>query len=670
METIIKVLLLIGVSVLLSNSGGDRDGNFQYDGTKNAPPSLVRARSSDDLEKRFKASLVELYGTLQLQRSDYYLASGDTTASPASAPFSMTTRQESSVDESDRLKTDGQYIYVNSMHKPSIKIFEAKQGRPSLIAELAIKTLSNNELLSGLYLRHNKKQLIAIAGDGRHGSGNSWLSSEHWKDRKTELFTVDISSPAEPALLGKLSLDGQLISSRRIGSVLYVATSHTVKIPHLIDSPQNHTETALNRILIAKTPLDDMLPKYRSNGQRHALFDAENCFFTGKKTTNYTQHSIISLLAIDLDNAASKPKGQCFIGDAETVYASANAIYLATTQYQYANKLSDVIYEGSPTTEIHKFSLDGMQTNYVGSASIDGHLGWQQSLKSFRMSEHNGVLRVLSYVGEQADSIESPARLHVLRGNANNTSLDIIGTLPNASRPEPLGKKGEQIYASHFMGKRGYLVTFRATDPLYLLDISDPTDPYILSALELDGHSDYLQPIGKNFLLGIGKDAVAQTSGNTQASSFLGAWDQGVKLSLIDISNPSAPIEKQKIILGKRGTQTAVSTTHHALTTLLKGDNLQVNLPVSLHDTKIENENYSAARHPSDYFGWTEDVLYRLNIDINSGEISVLTPIVAEMADEPENKDYYQTDWQHDRSAIIDDDTYYLKRDEIFTLAD
>lgn len=670
METIIKIILLISATSLLGNSGGLGNGNLPNDSVTSTSSSLLRVSSFDYLEKQFKASLVKQYGTLERpQRRDYYLASGDSTAS-ASGLFSRTTLQESNVDESDRLKTDGQYIYVNSIRKPSIKVFETEQGRSALVAELPIKTLSKNALLSGLYLRTDKKQLIAMADDGRPGSADSWFSAEYWSDRQTELFTIDVNSPTDPLLLSKLSIDGQLISSRRIGSVLYLATRHTATIADLIKSPQNSSETALNRELIADTQIDDMLPKYQSDGQWHALFDADNCFYTNKQATNYAQHSIISLLAIDLDKAGEKPMGQCFIGDTETVYASANAIYLATTQYQYTDESSGVIYAGSPTTEIHKFSLGGAQTDYAGSASINGHLGWQQNQKSFRMSEHEGALRVLSYVGEQADSIESPARLHVLKENAYNPSLDIIGTLPNKSRPSPLGKQGELIYASRFIGDRGYLVTFRNTDPLYILDISDPTDPYILSALEIDGHSDYIQPIGKNFLLGIGKDAVAQTPDDATFSPFRGAWDQGVKLSLIDIRNPLAPIEKQKIILGKRGTKTALSTTHHALTTLLKGNILQVNLPVSLHETEITFENYNPAPHPSDYFGWTQDALYRFNIDINSGEISTLKPIIDGTNGLLKSPEQDSPDWQHDRSAIIDGDTYYLKRDEIITSAD
>jgi len=636
-----------------------------------ASPTLVRAHSSDDLKTHLTHSLLEKYGTFdESAESEFILASDDVGTAPSnSATFSSTTLQHSGVDESDRLKTDGRYLYIAATHTPSIKIVEASSAAP-LLSEVSLQT-QHGAQLSGLYLRKDHQQLIALASGGHNNRQNAsaWFSDTYWKSRKTEIFTLDISEPEAPTAISKLTLDGKLISSRRIGSILYLATRHTATLPDLIEYPENSTQARVNHSLISDLSLESLLPTYEINNEKQALFNAQDCLYAGKSHLNYSQHSVISLLAIDLNDAVPTPKGQCFVGDVETVYASADAIYLATTQYQYTNDVSEVIYKGSPSTQIHKFTLDGLHTDYAGSASIEGHLGWQQNQKALRMSEENGILRVLSYVGAQADSIESPARLHVLKQSANDMALDIIATLPNAKQPQPLGKKGEHIYASRFIGDRGYLVTFQNTDPLYILDLSDPSNPYILSALNIEGYSDLLHPVGENYLLGVGKEAIAQTPNEDDFTAPRGAWYQGVKLSLIDISDPSSPFEKQTIVLGKRGSETAASITHHALTTLRTGNTLQVNLPVSLHEEVVDN--YGAAAHPVDHFGWTQEALYRFDIDINRGEISALKPIVAKMNDVPEDAAYYyDTGWQYDRSAIINGDAYYLKRDEIFTLAD
>ena len=66
----------------------------------------------------------------------------------------------------------------------------------------------------------------------------------------------------------------------------------------------------------------------------------------------------------------------------------------------------------------------------------------------------------------------TPAPTGQLSAAANGAEhTDVIGQLPNAARPAPLGKPGEQIYAVHFLGNRGYVVTFHRTDPLYVLDL-------------------------------------------------------------------------------------------------------------------------------------------------------------------------------------------------------
>ena len=156
-------------------------------------------------------------------------------------------------------------------------------------------------------------------------------------------------------------------------------------------------------------------------------------------------------------------------------------------------------------------------------------------------------------------AIESPGRLTILKESAG--ALAVVGELPNAARPEPLGKPGEQLYASRFIGNRGYLVTYRLTDPLYVLDLSDPADPKVAGELEVDGYSDYLFPLSENLLLGVGKDAISD--GASGDGRF--AWYQGVKVSLIDVSDPARPREAARSIIGRRGTDATVLRDHHGI---------------------------------------------------------------------------------------------------------
>ena len=58
------------------------------------------------------------------------------------------------------------------------------------------------------------------------------------------------------------------------------------------------------------------------------------------------------------------------------------------------------------------------------------------------------------------------------------------------------------------MGDRGYLVTFKKTDPLFVIDLSQPRTPTVLGELVIPGYSDYLHPYDATHLIGVGKEAV------------------------------------------------------------------------------------------------------------------------------------------------------------------
>lgn len=659
METTIKIIVLLLTSLTLYSCGGGCDDQ-QPLSQSTGSLTIKRASSNDELERYLKASLVNNYAT-EVHRPVYMLASADSaeaSVSGAAQTFSTTNTQESDVDEADRLKTNGDVIFTSSINAPEINIFSAQPGAPAL-ATYPVDTL-NDAKLSGLYLRSNANQLIALSGDSPQNFPlwDNWFMPSHWANRKTEVFSLDVAVPTAPELQRKLTLDGQLISSRRIGSTLYLATRHTPSIDGLTEYPEDERVLRTNRDLINAESLAEMMPHYQINGgSEQSLFSVEDCFVSDYQHPKQQQSSIIGLIAVDLNDATLTPRGQCYVGDAETIYASSKAIYLATTHVAYDDKSS---------TELHKFSLDGAVPNYRGTGSVSGHLGWQQDLKPFRMSEHNDVLRIVTYTGDQSDSDHSPATLYTLRENTATASLDILGSLPNETHPTPLGKPGEQIYATRFIADKAYLVTFRTTDPLYIVDLTDPANPFMASELEINGYSDYLHPVGENYLLGIGKDAVA--ANQTENSSDVmgdgrGAWVQGVKLSLIDISDASAPYEKQQIILGKRGSDTAASRTHHALTSLLRGDILEIALPLTIHDTPFFDDMPDS---PSQYYQWTKDTLYRLSINTNTGEIQTLADIDSERRrDDPMY--YYSQEWQHDRSAIIDDTVYYLQGDKVIS---
>ena len=96
----------------------------------------------------------------------------------------------------------------------------------------------------------------------------------------------------------------------------------------------------------------------------------------------------------------------------------------------------------------------------------------------------------------------------------------------------------ERVYSARFMGKTGYFVTFKETDPLFSVDLSDPKNPKIIGALKIPGFSDYLHPYGKNKLLGIGMNVDEKTMST-----------DGVKLTMFDISDPENVKEEQTYVI-------------------------------------------------------------------------------------------------------------------------
>jgi uncharacterized secreted protein with C-terminal beta-propeller domain len=232
----------------------------------------------------------------------------------------------------------------------------------------------------------------------------------------------------------------------------------------------------------------------------------------------FSGFSTLAVLAIDLDGGLDDFVTTGLLAQGETVYASPQALYVATQRWidPPQDGTAPEVIQGI-TTEIHKFATDGLLTGYRASGSVPGYL-----LSQWAMSEHEGHLRVASttapgwWGAEQA----SESMVTVLAERAGN--LAFVGMV------DGLGE-GEQIYAVRFIDDVGYVVTFRQTDPLYTIDLSDPANPRVRGELKILGYSAYLHPLGDGLLLGIGQDATEQ--GRTL----------GTQISVFDVSDLGDP---------------------------------------------------------------------------------------------------------------------------------
>jgi Beta propeller domain len=398
-----------------------------------------------------------------------------------------------------------------------------------------------------------------------------------------------------------LSIDGQLVDSRRIGNRLYLVSSFR---PSTVVEQLPPTTTAAEREeAIAALTAAQMLPKIRRNGgAAQPLLAETDCYVQPLNASVVIE--ITTVTVIDLSVATLPTQSRCIVGGAEALYMSANALYLATTRY-VANT-SDArgwVFAPNTQTDLHKFALQGGTVAYKGSGVVPGHLGWDPQRKSLRLSEHNGDLRVLTFTGQQgwgatttdvngAPVVQvlapSPAQLTVLREDSAAQGLVAVGALPNTQRPAALGKPGEQVFGVRFVGERAYVVTFRRTDPLYVLDLSNPVDPRTAGQLELAGFSESLFPLPGNLLLGLGRSADA--NGRVL----------GLQVALFDVANASAPRLVVAERLGGAASTSALDFSRHGLNLLQAGATTRLALPVTLLDSFGQNGQQGLQRFEVD----------------------------------------------------------------------
>jgi hypothetical protein len=630
----IAASLAAALGLAACGSGGSSPAVPQDVVVREATPWSLQRTSAEGLANHLRAAL----GAEAANNRNVFFSVGTagTTADAATVSatafaYSGTTVQEAGVDEADIVKTDGTHVFSLDAHGASEqRVLLRRQrfdaGGPALqpVDQLELP-FSVGVGGNSLYLDAERRQVVALGQPGTFAIWDSWFYPYAWAGRAFEALVVGTPPDGALQVRRKLRIDAALVGSRRVGSTLYLVTRSYPQLPDLKPWWADGSAAANQPLLDALKP-EQVLPTISvDGGEPQPLVKAEDCLLQPGNPAKSAD--IITIVAVDLASPATPHAARCFAGGTEAFYMSTTSLYLATTRYSYgglpgSNGLLPV-YGEQMSTDIHKFALAGMAITYRGSGNVAGHLGFDQNRKSFRMGEHEGALHVATQTQQQwlgigivlpvgaaepatAAPLESPARLTILK--EADGALAVAATLPNASRPEPLGKPGEQLYASRFIGSRAYLVTYRLTDPLYVLDLSNPSDPKVAGELHVEGYSDYLFPLSDNLLLGVGKDAAV--TGSAGDGRF--AWYQGVKVSLVDVSDPGKPTEAARAIIGKRGTDATVLHDHHGIALLASGGKVRVGLPVALHVTASS----WASGLPNDYYDFTRAELRRFEVDL------------------------------------------------------
>jgi hypothetical protein len=589
------------------------------------------------------------------------VASGPAPAGTGQA-WAGTQLQEQGVDEDDRLKTDGSMVYalhaaysVNGQRTPARLSAQRRQADGSL-AERSSATLNFDFSAQGMYLPAGLNRLVVL---GQRQGGDGWLGAHTGgvaqlampfvppSQRQLSLDVFTTAGNGRPQQTSHIEIDGTLVGSRMIGSVLYVVSAWTPDVG-IYQAPANSTPAQVSTVL-AGLRTADLLPRIRVDGAAaQPLVSETDCYVQPANASPFVQ--LTTITAFDVAAPGMPHSSRCFAGGVEALYVSAQHVYLASSRYYWSGGETQLaIVAPAARTDIHKFALQGTQVSYRGSGDVAGHLGWDGEKKPYRMSEHNGDLRVLSFTGETGWLVASlaaavpatpasPATLTVLREDTAQRQLAPVATLPNSQRPGALGHAGEQVYAVHFAGPQAYVVTFRRTDPLYVLDLSDPLDPKAVGELTMPGYSDYLYPLPGGKLLGVGRDATEQ------------GGVRGLKLALFDVANPAQPRLLDSQVLGDVGSASALDFSRHGINLFTQGTQVQVALPV-----RVTGRSGQALTP-----GWQG--LARYVADTAAGTLTARAPVEATRFDgtTADAARYARYDLWGERSVQMATGAYYL----------
>ncbi len=459
-------------------------------------------------------------------------SAGGEAAPPAMArtdepEFSGTNVQEAGIDEPDSVKTDGTTIFAIADNK----VFATRAGdNPGLIGSIAVPGAQD------LLLVGNKLIVISNGGvyatDGRRAVDDARVASIAPQPSRFSVY--DVSNPSAMKFTGSFDVDGSYLSARVVDGVARFAVRSYPELAftYPTDSSPEAQAAALqqNRDVIKATSADTWLPHFTvtnangSKGKSEALASCGDSYHPPA----FSGFGMLSVVTFNVDKP-NESQATAVMADGQTVYASTDRMYISTTAW---DSVENNTVAPSSNTLIHAFDIrDKSTSTYIGSGKVRGTV-----LNQFSLSEHNGLLRVAT-----TDPVGgSESFLTVLQHNGE--ALLPIGQVGGLGH-------GERIYAVRFIEDAAYVVTFRQTDPLYVVDVSEPTKPMVKGELKITGYSAYLHPIAPGRLLGIGVDSAADGRSGTQMSVF-------------DVADPSNPKMITRTVLG--GSYSSAQYDHHA----------------------------------------------------------------------------------------------------------
>lgn len=437
--------------------------------------------------------------------------------------YSTTNLQMEGVDESDIAKIDGSYIYT--VEDKYIVITDIRDGKLEKVTRFLPKDCGAADRVMEIYVDGDQLILVvqgyetSLDGNSKAGADkenkDEENSDETYSDEETaasedsafwyemngksitQIQVYSIVDRKNPEFEGRLIQDGYYNTSRKIGDVVYLFTQYNMTSDVTSYVEKKHGVEDLKEGNGVSSLAEAVIPKV--NGEKVAASEIYLPESSGE--------SGILVSSLDVNKPDKVLDSKLVISGYAQTYISKDALYLYEEDY-----------DGAMITNIAKFALDEGRISGVAAAAVSGYVR-----DTFAINASDGYLRVLTTDYSTEDEVNA---LYILDENMKLTG-QLTGIAP-----------GEEIYAARFMGNTGYFVTYRNTDPLFTVDLSDPAKPEIIGELKVTGFSEYLHFWDDTHLLGIGYESDENT-GNIE----------NIKLSMFNIENPGEVTEEAKLVL-------------------------------------------------------------------------------------------------------------------------
>ena len=308
-------------------------------------------------------------------------------------------------------------------------------------------------------------------------SGDRLITIGYVYDKDGERSVVtsyDISDHADPKEIGHFEQSGYLVSSRLVNGIVYIITNEYADsehyIPHILTDSGYEAMSATD---VSAFPHPD-------------------------------QASYVTVSSVNFKNSKKiESVTKAILGASGDIYCNTKNLYIASTDYSTK----------STATRLMKIALNDGELSFTAVGKVRGTVYGQ-----FAMDEKDGYFRIATTSNRNGDDVNN---LYVL-----DEKLGEVGSVTGFARDE-------HIEAARFIGKKAYIITYEQTDPLFILDLSDPTDPKIDGEVEITGFSSMLVPISDKRLIGIGYGTDDSVDGGNMSNDL--------KIVLFDISDPSNP---------------------------------------------------------------------------------------------------------------------------------